>query len=153
MIQFLLDYCEELLVSPIYETAPVGMHSEHLFLNFCVYVEWDVQPEVFKQQLTFWEERLGRDRANPLKKVLDRPADFDILKCWELQYSLIYNEKPVVYAMVACNDLCRHLELPTPYLTKQSFKHKILPWGEDQIGLSVKHLVKQQNVSSLENMI
>lgn len=69
----------EILVSRIIQTEPVGMTSQHRFSNFCAYVETALEPALCKAECVAIEVELGRDRAHPMSKVRDRPADIDLL--------------------------------------------------------------------------
>lgn len=66
-------------ISRIYYTAPVAMESRRRFVNFCAYVPSNLRPLAFKEECNRIEAVLGRDRSNPRRSVLDRPADLDPL--------------------------------------------------------------------------
>ena len=69
----------EILVSRVIQTDPVGMTSQRRFSNFCAYVGTALEPEPCKAECVAIEVELGRDRAHPMSKVRDRPADIDLL--------------------------------------------------------------------------
>ena len=68
-----------ILISRFYETAPVGMHTDGLFINFCVFVRTAFEPAACKAACANIEVKLGRDRTHPCRKTRDRAADIDIL--------------------------------------------------------------------------
>ena len=55
------------------------MTSQRRFSNFCAYVETALEPQACKAECVAIEVELGRDRAHPMSKVRDRPADIDLL--------------------------------------------------------------------------
>ncbi len=69
----------EIVLSRFHETAPVGMDSDHRFINFCAYVPTALDPEACKQACVEIEIALGRDRTHPARKTRDRTADIDLL--------------------------------------------------------------------------
>lgn len=69
----------EVLVSRVIQTDPVGMSSQRQFSNFCAFVETTLEPRACKAACVAIEVELGRDRAHPMSKVRDRPADIDLL--------------------------------------------------------------------------
>ncbi|MBI2379569.1 MAG: 2-amino-4-hydroxy-6-hydroxymethyldihydropteridine diphosphokinase [Gammaproteobacteria bacterium] len=79
ILEQLLACFGDLLVSRIYYTAPEAVASPQDFVNFCVFVPTELDAAAFKSACVVIEERLGRDRGNPLRKILDRPADLDVL--------------------------------------------------------------------------
>jgi 2-amino-4-hydroxy-6-hydroxymethyldihydropteridine diphosphokinase len=68
-----------ILISRFHETAPVGMKTAELFINFCVFVKTAFEPAACKAACTNIEVKLGRDRTHPCRKTRDRAADIDIL--------------------------------------------------------------------------
>ncbi len=66
-------------ISPIVQTEPVGMKSEHKFLNFVIYFPSNLRPDRLKQHFNVIETKFGRDRNDPMCKVKDRPIDLDII--------------------------------------------------------------------------
>lgn len=79
IIERLVGRFGEILVSRIYYTAPVKIESDHRFVNFCAFVPSELAAAEFKAECVAIEIALGRDRNNPLRKILDRPADLDLL--------------------------------------------------------------------------
>ena len=65
--------------SPVMQTEPVGIQSDHKFLNLVVYFSSHLQTDELKKRLNATENKLGRDRNDPLRKVKDHPIDFDII--------------------------------------------------------------------------
>lgn len=79
IITKLVERFGAVLISRIYYTAPVKIESDHRFVNFGVFVPTELDPAAFKAACVAIEVELGRDRNNPLRKILDRPADLDVL--------------------------------------------------------------------------
>lgn len=67
------------ILSRAIQTEPVGIISDHKFLNMIAYLESDLDPTALKAFFNRVEAELGRDRSDPLSKVKDRPIDLDIL--------------------------------------------------------------------------
>ena len=67
-------------LSPVIRTRPVGMTTQHTFLNALAAFTCELSPEALKLELNALEERLGRDRSHPLSRYADRPIDVDILE-------------------------------------------------------------------------
>lgn len=77
------------VLSRIIATEPVGMVSNHRFLNLVAYLETPLSADRLKQVFNQVELALGRDRTDPLRKIKDRPIDLDIMAeverledCW-----------------------------------------------------------------------
>jgi 2-amino-4-hydroxy-6-hydroxymethyldihydropteridine diphosphokinase len=68
-----------LIVSRIVQTEPVGMTSRNTFYNLVAYLETPIKAGALKTQFNKMEESFGRNRADPLSAVKDRPLDLDIL--------------------------------------------------------------------------
>ncbi|GAA5216011.1 2-amino-4-hydroxy-6-hydroxymethyldihydropteridine diphosphokinase [Corallincola platygyrae] len=67
-------------LSPFTYTSPVGMDSEHRFINaLFLFYSKDTEAEV-KQGFNLLEAVHGRDRADQLSSVKDRTLDLDILQ-------------------------------------------------------------------------
>ena len=80
MLAALLPLGEQSLwLSRIIRTAPMGMASDHYFLNTAVCLDTHLSPTDLKQCLIQIELDLGRDRSDPRSKIKDRPADLDIV--------------------------------------------------------------------------
>ena len=62
--------------SSVYETEPVGMVSEHLFLNMVIDLETALRPPELFPLLKSIERKLGR---RPGSHMTDREIDIDIL--------------------------------------------------------------------------
>ena len=58
-----------ILISRFYETAPVGMKTAGLFINFCVFVKAAFEPTACKAVCTNIEVKLGRDRTHPCRRL------------------------------------------------------------------------------------
>src|SRR5260370_39844386 len=71
------------LVSPVYETEPVGCESgADKFLNAVLEIEYDGDPTDLLQKLIRIEESLGRDRNHA--RNVSRKIDLDLLYAGEL---------------------------------------------------------------------
>jgi 2-amino-4-hydroxy-6-hydroxymethyldihydropteridine diphosphokinase len=68
-----------ILISRLYDTAPVGMDSERRFVNFCAFAQTGLEPDACKTACVGIEVAMGRDRTHPFRKTRDRPADIDLL--------------------------------------------------------------------------
>lgn len=69
-----------LWLSPVIRTRPEGMTTPHAFLNALVVFNCELPPAALKLELNALEERLGRNRSDPLSRYSDRPIDVDILE-------------------------------------------------------------------------
>lgn len=79
MVALLLAHFERFDISRILHIPPVGMNSQHFFLNAVAFIETDMPQDNLKDICNAIEMRLGRDREDPDRKHKDRPADLDIL--------------------------------------------------------------------------
>ena len=79
IIASLLQRFPRLTLSRVLHIPPVGMNSQHDFLNMAVFIETDIEQTTLKAFCNDIETQLGRDRADPASKMKDRPADLDIL--------------------------------------------------------------------------
>lgn len=79
MITMLLKEFESFDISRILHIPPVGMNSQHYFLNAVAFIETDMSQQNLKDICNTIEMKLGRDREDPARKHKDRPADLDIL--------------------------------------------------------------------------
>lgn len=79
IIDALLEQFSSLAISRVLRIPPVGMNSQHDFLNLAAFIETDLDSESLKAFCNGLEVRLGRDRHDPASKTKDRPADLDIL--------------------------------------------------------------------------
>ena len=79
MMDALFELSPTIDASSILKTAPVGLDSNHYFLNVVVRIFYSGTASELKKQLVRVEENLGRDRSDPNSKWKDRPADLDIL--------------------------------------------------------------------------
>src|SRR5215472_5963839 len=70
--------------SPVYETEPVGMESDHLFYNMVVEVETSLRPPDLLRALKSIERKTGRKHA---AHHLDREIDIDILLYEGIEYA------------------------------------------------------------------
>lgn len=78
-LQLVLARFGSVYIFPPAYTAPEGMRSSKTFVNAVFFFDSDAGDQEVKAFFNQVEELLGRDRNNPLKKVLDRPCDIDIL--------------------------------------------------------------------------
>lgn len=79
IIALLLQYFPEITISRILSIPPVGMNSQHDFLNAVVFIKTDRTKDELKQVCNSIEIAQGRNRNDPDRKFKDRPADLDIL--------------------------------------------------------------------------
>ena len=84
IIQHLLDAFPTLVISRVLELPPIGMNSQHDFLNIVVFIETNNSEAELKAICNAIEIQLGRDRTDPDRKTKDRPADLDILATLKL---------------------------------------------------------------------
>lgn len=76
---YLAQLSDELEFSRDILTQPVGMATNHPFLNALFILDTTLSSEQLKARFNQIEETLGRDRSDPLCSVKDRPIDIDIL--------------------------------------------------------------------------
>ena len=76
-IDMLADIGSVRRISPVYETSPVGMESERMFLNLVLEFETDVSPHELLGKIIDHEVGTGRKRNGA--SIQDRPIDIDIL--------------------------------------------------------------------------
>jgi 2-amino-4-hydroxy-6-hydroxymethyldihydropteridine diphosphokinase len=79
IISLLLDHYPQLTLSRVLKIPPIGMNSQHDFLNVVVFIETDSSESDLKAICNTIEVQLGRNRKDPDRKHKDRPADLDIL--------------------------------------------------------------------------
>ncbi len=79
IISLLLTAFPHLALSRVIKIPPVGMNSQHYFLNVAVYIETALSNNELKLLCNKIETQLGRDRNDPASKTKDRTADLDIL--------------------------------------------------------------------------
>lgn len=79
IINLLLTHYPQLTLSRVLKIPPIGMNSQHDFLNVVVFIETDSDEANLKVTCNSIEVELGRDRNDPDRKNKDRPADLDIL--------------------------------------------------------------------------
>lgn len=75
----LLESFDNISMSRVLHIPPVGMNSQHYFLNAVAFIETDLKQDDLKYICNQIETALGRDRDDPDSKHKDRPADLDIL--------------------------------------------------------------------------
>lgn len=78
IIDSLLDHFPAITVSRVLKIPPIGMNSQHDFLNVVVFIETAISKDGLKAICNNIETKLGRDRSDPASKTKDRPADLDI---------------------------------------------------------------------------
>ncbi len=79
ILDALLNLAGELTISRILRTEPVDMRSGNKFLNLCAAFKSPMDSVTLRKRFDRIETALGRDRSNPDRQYLDRPADVDIL--------------------------------------------------------------------------
>jgi len=79
MTTLLLKCFDQISLSRVLHIPPVGMNSQHYFLNAVAFIETTIEEDKLKQICNQIEITLGRDRNDPDSKHKDRPADLDIL--------------------------------------------------------------------------
>ena len=79
IVQLLLKCFESFHLSRVLHIPPVGMNSQHHFLNAVAFIETTMPETTLKTICNQIEIALGRDRCDPNSKNKDRPADLDIL--------------------------------------------------------------------------
>jgi 2-amino-4-hydroxy-6-hydroxymethyldihydropteridine diphosphokinase len=122
--ELLEDLCDPVAYSSIYETEPVDMDSEHLFLNMVIAADTLLDPSELLTQLKKLEERLGR---RPQTHHLDRLIDCDIL----LYEGMIYRNSMVT--------------IPHPLMDQRRFV--LVPFAE--IAPAVVHPLRRLTIREL----
>lgn len=79
IVQLLLTHFPVLSLSRVLEIPPIGMKSNHDFLNVVIFIETRWSEIDLKAICNQIEIQLGRDKSDPDSKHKDRPADLDIL--------------------------------------------------------------------------
>jgi len=79
IMALLLEHFPQLSLSRVLKIPPIGMNSQHDFLNVVVFIETDLSEDELKAICNIIEISLGRDRTDPTRKMKDRSADLDIL--------------------------------------------------------------------------
>ena len=118
----LLGLSDSLWLSRIVCTEPVGMDSDHYFLNTAVCLDSHFSPVELKNRFNHIETSLGRDRSDPLCKVKDRPADIDIVGVCQPDQALntaVLPTEPYIRPLVIeiWQAQGAFLQLPTPDLS------------------------------------
>ena len=99
---------EVLAVSPVYETAPVGMEGADDFFNGAMLLATGLEPEVLKERLRREvEEPLGRVRRPGGSSYVPRTMDVDIA-LWDDRVGRIGNNP------VPDPDILRHIHVARP---------------------------------------
>lgn len=76
-VALIRERCRLLVVSPVYETLPMGLRDQGNFFNAAVLVETERTPDELKEEVLDWlEERLGRVRQ--ADKNAPRTIDADL---------------------------------------------------------------------------
>jgi 2-amino-4-hydroxy-6-hydroxymethyldihydropteridine diphosphokinase len=78
IIDLLLNHFPSLTMSRILHIPPVGMNSDHDFLNVVIFIETSQSQPELKALCNSIETQLGRDRQDLARKMKDRTADLDI---------------------------------------------------------------------------
>lgn len=76
---YLAQLSDNLEFSRDIATEPVGMNTNHPFLNALFVIQTSMTKSQLKQHFNDIEELLGRDRSDPDCSIKDRPIDIDIL--------------------------------------------------------------------------
>lgn len=79
IVQLLSKCFDSFHLSRVLHIPPVGMNSQHHFLNAVAFIETTMPETALKTICNQIEIALGRDRCDPNSKNKDRPADLDIL--------------------------------------------------------------------------
>lgn len=79
MVKALLQLSPSIDLSRVVRTKPIGFDSQLIFFNLAARIESPLDVQALKQRLVQLEEKLGRNRKDPNRKLKDRPADIDIL--------------------------------------------------------------------------
>jgi 2-amino-4-hydroxy-6-hydroxymethyldihydropteridine diphosphokinase len=79
IIDLILNYFPNLHLSRVLRIPPIGMNSHRDFLNMVIFIETDMVEKDLKTICNNIEQKLGRDRNDPARKMKDRSADLDIL--------------------------------------------------------------------------
>lgn len=74
-----LEKTEGVELSHPYQSSPVGMESENLFVNAVAKIETALEPLVLLDNLLEIEKDLGRKRVVGIKGYQDRSLDLDLL--------------------------------------------------------------------------
>jgi len=115
--------------SPIYETAPWGYQSPHLYLNSVVQLETSLSPTELLYVIQNIESELGRMAKSKNQPYTDRTIDIDIL---------IYDE---------VNMLSTDLILPHPLMHQRLFVLEPLA----DIAPDLLHPVLKKTIATLYN--
>ena len=78
-IRGLLSVSQELTLSRVLQTQPMGIASRLPFLNAVAYLRNGLSAEQLKRHLNMVEGQLGRDRSDPERGKKDRAIDLDVL--------------------------------------------------------------------------
>src|SRR5471030_2167107 len=78
-IRGLLAVSQELTLSRVLTTQPMGIASRSPFLNAVAYLRNDLSAHELKKHLNMVEGQLGRDRSDPERGKKDRSIDLDVL--------------------------------------------------------------------------
>jgi len=89
MLQELFNISEEIDVSRIIETEPIGFESDNKFLNLSVRLKTEKNTRQLKEYFNQIETQLGRNRTNINRKFQDRVADLDILFALDEQENFV----------------------------------------------------------------
>lgn len=79
IINQLLGHFSKITLSRVLMLPPIGMNSQHDFLNVVAFIETGITEKKLKDICNTIEMNLGRDRTDPTSKTRDRTADLDIL--------------------------------------------------------------------------
>ncbi len=122
-----------LAISPLYENKAVGFEAEQLFLNACIHLQTDLNPEALLKHLKAIENQLGRTFPKE-PGYSSRPIDLDIVFFNEEIHQtaeliiphLKYSERNFV--LKPLSDLCASKRCPLRQLTVS----QLLEWSVDK---------------------
>ncbi len=118
-------------ISSFYETEPVDMESDNLFINAVCCIKTAMEPEVLLDILLDIEKRMGRDRS----AGMDRTMDLDLL----FMQGILAGHEDFASG--------QGLVLPHPRARERAFV--LVPWAEiapdllvEPWGMTVKEMLK-----------
>ncbi|RTR37241.1 hypothetical protein EKG38_20120 [Shewanella canadensis] len=135
---------------PFIYTEPVGIESEHRFLNSLAVIESAKELGDIKQMTNSIETSLGRDRTALDCSLVDRVADIDIVTCSDkLDFSLFLSSRESYVSSLLTVDKSRYVDLtqyglpPTNGPTAINFNARsgnIMILEQESHGLKDRHI-------------
>lgn len=139
---------------PFIYTEPVGIESEHRFLNSLAVIESAKELGDIKRVTNSIETSLGRDRTAIDCSLVDRVADIDIVTCSEeLDFSLFLSSQESYVSSLLTVDQSRYVDLtqyglpPTNGPTAINFNARS---GNIMIIEQESHSLKDWHITSFE---